>query len=143
MIQMLDGRSTQVRLDQLFRALAGGTRFTRAVTQGAFAGAQEAQASGFFALCTLCVRQWMVVADEPPWHGLRVVVADGSGLREPQWRETQGAYGTGLRKDCAVIMARQLGMFTAAYKQMLHVEIGDDDKGERSLPVRCRPQALR
>ena len=137
-LQMIGVRSLQVGLDQFFGALAGGTGFARVVTKSALSQARKKlKPSAFSALCALWVRQWLAVAGEQLWHGLRVVAADGSCLRVPKWRETQDAYGAGPRKDYSVIMARLLGMFAVSSKQMLHVEIGGYDKGERSLLVRC------
>ena len=137
-LQMIGGRSLQVGLDQFFGALAGGAGFARVVTKSALSQARKKlKPSAFAALCTLWVREWLAVAGEPLWHGWRVVAADGSCVRVPTWRETQDAYGVGPRQDYSVVMARVLGLFAVSSKQMLHIEIGGYDKGERGLLARC------
>ena len=137
-LQMIGGRSLQVGLDQFFGALTGGSAFVRVVTKSALCQARKKlKPSAFSALCALWVREWLAVAGEPLWLGWRVVAADGSCVRVPSWRETQDAYGAGPCKDYSVVMARVVGLFAVASKQMLHVHIGGYDKGERSLLVRC------
>ena len=137
-LQMIGGRSLQVGLDQFFGAITGGSAFVRVVTKSALCQARKKlKPSAFSALCALWVRQWLAVAGEQLWHGWRVVAVDGSCLRVPSWRETQDAYGCGPCKDYSVVMARLVGLFAVASKQMLHVQIGGYDKGERGLLVRC------
>lgn len=138
LLQMIGGRSLQVGLDQFLGALAGGTEFARVVTTSALSQARrKLKPSALAALSTLWVREWLAGVHEPRWHGLRVVAADGSCVRVPRWPETQQAYGLGPGKDGSVIMARIVGLLAVASKQMLHVEIGGYDVGERGLLSRC------
>lgn len=137
-LQMIGGRSLQVGLDQFFGALAGGADFTRVVTKSALSKARKKLLpSAFSALCALWVREWLAVACEPLWQGWRVIACDGSCVRVAAWPETQNEYGMGPNKDGSVVMARLVGLFAVASRQMLHVEIGRYDNGERSLLVRC------
>jgi hypothetical protein len=138
LLQMIGGRSLQVGLDQFLGALAGSAEPVRTVTKSALSQARKKlKPSALSALCAMWVRQWLACANDERWHGWRVVAADGSCVRVPSWHETQLAYGMGPRRDGSVVMARLLGLFAVSARQMVHVEIGSYDDGERSLLLRC------
>ncbi len=138
LLQMVGGRSLQVGLDQFFCALGGGVTLARVVTKSALSQARKKlRPSALAALGALWVREWLAVAGEHRWHGLRVVVTDGTCLRVPKWRETQEAYGLGPNGDGSVVMARVVGLLAVASNQMVHAEIGSYADGERSLLVRA------
>ena len=110
----------------------------RTVTKSALSQARKKlKPSALAALGAMWVRQWLACTQEQRWHGWRVVAADGSCARVPSWRETQEAYGLGPRRDGSVVMARLVGLLAVSSRQMLHVEIGGYDDGERSLLLRC------
>ena len=128
----------QVGLDQFFCALGGGVTLARVVTKSALSQARKKLLpSALAALGALWVREWLAVAGEYRWNGLRVVAADGTCLRVPKWRETQEAYGLGPNGDGSVVMARVVGLLAVASNQMVHAEIGSYADGERNLLVRA------
>lgn len=138
LLQMVGGRSLQVGLDQFFCALSGGATLARVVTKSAFSQARKKLLpSALAALGALWVREWLSAVGEHKWHGLRVVAADGSCLRVPNWRETQEAYGAGPNGDYSVVMARVVGLLAVASNQIVHTQIGSYAQGERSLLVRA------
>jgi Transposase DDE domain len=138
LLQMIGGRSLQVGLDQFLGGFAGTSELARRVTKSALSQARKKlQPSAFAALSKLWVQRWSACAGEPLWRGFRVVAADGLCLQVPSWRETQLAYGLGPSKDGSVVVARLVGLFAVASRQMLHVQIGAYLDGERSLLVRC------
>lgn len=138
LLQMIGGRSVQVGLDQFLGGLGGGAGLARTVTKSALSQARKKlKPSALAALGAMWVRQWLACTQEQRWHGWRVVAADGSCVRVPSWRETQEAYGLGPRRDGSVVMARLVGLLAVSSRQMLHVEIGGYDDGERSLLLRC------
>jgi hypothetical protein len=138
LLQMIGGRSLQVGLDQFLGGVLGTSELVRRVTKSALSQARKKlQPSAFAALSKLWVQQWLGCTAEPLWHGLRVVAADGLCLQVPSWRETQLAYGLGPSKDGSVVVAKLVGLFAVASRQMLHVQIGPYLDGERSLLARC------
>jgi len=137
-LQMIGGRSLQVGLDQFLGSLAGGTGLARIATKSALSQARrKLKPSALAEVGALWVREWLAVAGEARWHGWRLVAIDGSCVRLPSWGETQHAYGLGPNGDGSTVMARVVGFLAVASWQLLHVEIGAYEHGERSLLVRA------
>jgi hypothetical protein len=128
----------QVGLDQFLGGLAGANGLLRRVTKSALSQARKkVRPTAFSELSRLWTEKWSTNINEARWRGWRIVATDGVCLRLPAWRETQEQYGLGPRKDGSVVITRLVGLFTAASRQMLHVQIVTYLDSERNLLLRA------
>jgi hypothetical protein len=129
----------QTLLDQFFESLTG--KVGRAVTKSALSQARKKlKASVFEALNQRLLGSLAAHAPEPRWRGWRLVAADSTTLRLPNWLENQEAFG--VQWDThgqSYVLARALGLLTTASKLMLKSAIGRYQDGERALLVQLLP----
>lgn len=138
LLQMIGGRSLQVGLDQFMGGLTGADSLMRRVTKSALSQARKKlKPSALCELSRFWVKEWLAHTNEVRWNGWRVVAADGLCLQVPSWRETQDLYGLGPNKDGSVVVAKLVGLFAVASRQVLHVQIGAYLDGERGLLLRA------
>jgi hypothetical protein len=130
----------QTLLDQFFESLTG--QIGRAVTKSALSQARKKlKASVFEALNERLLGSLAAHAPEPRWRGWRLVAADSTTLRLPNWLENQEAFGVQWdNHGQAYVLARALGLFTTASKLMVKSAIGRYQDGERALLVQLLPQ---
>jgi len=130
----------QTLLDQFFESLTG--QIGRAVTKSALSQARKKlKATVFEALNERLLGSLAAQAPEPRWRGWRLVAADATTLRLPNWRENQEAFGVQWdNHGQSYVLARALGLFTTASKLMVKSAIGRYQDGERALLVQLLPQ---
>jgi hypothetical protein len=123
----------QTLLDELFETLTG--QVGRAVSKSALSQArQKLKASAFEALNDQLLISLDTFWPEPRWRGLRLVAADATTLRLPNWPENQAELGVQI--DPAgqpFVMARALGLYSPASGQMLKATLAGYDAAERAL----------
>jgi hypothetical protein len=129
----------QTLLDQFFESLTG--QIGRAVTKSALSQARKKlKASVFEALNERLLGSLAAHAPEPRWRGWRLVAADSTTLRLPNWLENQEAFGVQWdNHGQSYVLARALGLFTTASKLMVKSAIGRYQDGERALLVQLLP----
>ena len=129
----------QTLLDQFFESFTG--QIGRAVTKSALSQARKKlKATVFEALNQRLLGSLATHAPEPRWRGLRLVAADSTTLRLPNWLENQEAFGVQWdNHGQPYVLARALGLFTTASKLMLKSAIGRYQDGERALLVQWLP----
>lgn len=129
----------QTLLDELFEALTGRTE--RTVTKSAVSQArQKLQASAFEALNERLLTSLEAFWSEPRWRGWRLVAADATTLRLPNWPENQAEFG--VQTDPAgqpFVMARALGLYSTASGRMLKAVLAGYDAAERVLLAHLWP----
>lgn len=129
----------QTLLDELFATLdaSGG----RAVTKSALSQArQKLKASAFEALNERLLCSLAALQPEPRWQGLRLVAADSTTLRLPNWPENQHAFG--VQHDTAgqpYVLARALGLYATDARLMLKATLAPYRTGERALLATLLP----
>lgn len=134
LLQLVGGTSLQPALDLFFQTLDPDGKLVRFVTKSAFCQArQKLNPSALAALVALWVRDLHERITFPRWCGLRVVAVDGTCLRLAPWQENVESFGKGPSGKGSVVMARVLALFAVASRQILHVQIGKYEDGERNL----------
>jgi hypothetical protein len=134
LLQHLGNQALQSSLDGFFGALRGQGQALRAVTKSALCQARrKLKASAFTALNHLWVDGVHERSAFERWQGLRVVAADGTCLRVPNWHENVGSFGAGPCGDASVTMARCVGLLSVATGQFLDASLGAYGQGEREL----------
>jgi hypothetical protein len=113
----------------------------RAVTKSALSQARKKlKASVFEALNLRLLGSLAAHAPEPRWRGLRLVAADSTTLRLPNWLENQQEFGVQWDDNGQpYVLARALGLFSTASKLMLKSTVARYQDGERALLVRLLP----
>ena len=97
---------------------------------------QKLKASVFVDLNRRLLTRLEALRPPPRWRGLRLVAADSTTLRLPNWLENTEAFG--LQWDSSgqfFVLARGLGLFAAASRLMLHATLAPFATSERALLV--------
>jgi hypothetical protein len=134
LLHLVGGMSLTPALDQFFQFMDPERAFSRRLTKSAFSQARKKlKASALAALNALWVSRVQAQGDFARWCGLQVIAADGTCVRVSSRAENAQAFGAGPCGDASVLMARVLGLFCVASRQMVQVVIGRYDQGERDL----------
>lgn len=137
LLQQCGGVALQSALDGFFGALRGQLDISRFVTKSAFCQARmKLKASAFAALNDVWVKGVHEAVAFERWCGHRVVAADGTCVRVPNWGENVDAFGVGPNKDGSVVMARCVAFLGIACRQVLSFTVGRYDEGEREILLR-------
>jgi len=129
----------QTLLDTLFESLAGCP--VRAATKSALSQArQKLKASAFVALNQRLLTSLEAFWPEPRWRGLRLVAADGTCLRLPDWPENRAEFGVQAGPDGQpFVMARALGLYSVGAGRMLAATRAGYEAAERALLLELLP----
>ena len=134
LLHLIGGQSLTPALDQFFQGLDPQRGFSRWVTKSAFSQARKKlKGSALAALNAHWVSALQAACTVTRWRGLQVVAVDGTCVRVAPRTENAHAYGMGPCGDGSVVMARGLGLFCVASRQMIRMVIGRFDQGEREL----------
>jgi hypothetical protein len=129
----------QTLLDTLFESLSGCP--LRAVTKSALSQArQKLKASAFEALNERLLTSLEVFWPEPRWRGLRLVAADGTCLRLPDWPENRAEFGVQeVPGGQPFVMARALGLYSVGAGRMLKAALAHYGAAEAALLLELLP----
>lgn len=95
---------------------------------------KKLKATAFEALNGKLLGATEALLPEPRWHGFRLVAADSTTLRLPNWRENQAEFG--VQQDTGgqpYVLARALGLFSTASRLMLTAALDRYDAAERTM----------